>query len=65
MGALEIRAELLKRGVRLVDIANKLGVDRSLVSHVLSGRERNVRVREAIASELGVSVSDLFASEPA
>jgi transcriptional regulator with XRE-family HTH domain len=57
----EARAALLRaRGITLKALAKRLGVDRSLISHVNAGRKRSRRVEQAIARELGLALRDAF-----
>lgn len=44
----------------MIDISRRLGLDRSVVSSVISGRGRSARVQRAIARRLGVPVKTLF-----
>jgi len=48
MDTVQIKIELLKRGIKQVDIARALGVSRSVVSHVIAGRRRSRRVEKYI-----------------
>ena len=48
MDAVQIKIELLKRGIKQADIARRLGVSRSAVSHVISGRGRSARIEKYI-----------------
>lgn len=47
---LEIRAELLRRGKTLVDVAFQAGVSRPLVSRTVNGLENNRRVLRALVA---------------
>ncbi|KKL19250.1 hypothetical protein LCGC14_2467400, partial [marine sediment metagenome] len=50
---LEIRGELLKKGVTLASLAREIGVHPSLPPSVLSGRTTSQPVRDAIIKKLG------------
>ena len=56
----EIRAALLMKGIRLVDIANKLKVSRSAVSSIISGKYKSARIQEEIAGAIGKSVEEIW-----
>lgn len=47
---LEIRAELLRRGKTLVDVAALAGVSRPLVSRTVNGLENNRRVLRTLVA---------------
>ena len=51
---------MLGKYVTGADIAKECGVCRSYVSHVISGRAHSPRIRSAIASKLGIEVTDLW-----
>lgn len=59
----EIKALLVRKGIRQVDIARKLNVTRGTVSAVLNGLRESNRVRRTIARALGLKVSDLWPRE--
>ena len=51
-----LREALRKNNIRQVDLANKLGIEKSTISNYLSGRyEPRPATRKAIADALGVS----------
>jgi transcriptional regulator with XRE-family HTH domain len=60
MKTIERKVELLKKGVRVADIARELGLSGSHVSLVLSGRSISARVQQAIAEKIGKPVSEVF-----
>jgi len=51
---------LIKKDLRQVDIAAKLGVHRSNVNKVIRGKKKTPRIQSAIARELGVPKSEIF-----
>lgn len=59
----EIKARLILRGITQAEIARRLKVSRGAISQVISGRERNQRIRKAIARALGLKVSDIWPEE--
>jgi lambda repressor-like predicted transcriptional regulator len=56
----KIRSLIIETGTSGAAIARTIGVDRSYVSHVIKGRSRNKRVRQAIASAIGLKMSDIW-----
>ena len=59
----EIKARLILRGITQAEIARRLKVSRGAISQVISGQERNQRIRKAIARALGLKVSDIWPEE--
>ncbi len=57
MDPVTIKIELLKRGIKQVDIARDLGVSRSLVCHVINGRMKSARVEKYIRSLLNAQAA--------
>ncbi len=55
-----IRALLLLRDIRLVDIARALGVARPTVSQVVRGVRKSRRIQEYIADLLDMPVEDIW-----
>jgi len=55
-----IRGMMYIAGVRQIDIARKYGIDKTVLSKVLSGKRKSRRVREAIAQELNVPFKSLW-----
>lgn len=60
MSPLHIRAELLKRGLTLMVIANDLGLSDRTVGTVVYGRGTSARVASHISKRLGIPVSRLW-----
>lgn len=60
MKANEIRAALLLKEVRPVEIANKLAVSRAAVSSVISGTLKSKRIQEEIAGIIGKKVEEIW-----
>ena len=50
----KIKIELLKKGVTGAEIARKLGVNRSAIYLVISGRAKSRRIRKAICEMTGL-----------
>ncbi len=59
----DIKIALIERGTSGAAVARSLGVDRTMVYHVIAGRAKSPRVREAIARAVGKKVSDLWPPE--
>lgn len=59
----EIKALMVLKGVKTIDIARHEGVTRTWVSLVLNRHARSRRIRKAIAKALGVSYKDLWGEE--
>jgi len=57
---IRIKIELLKKGIEAKEIAQKLGVSRSLVYKVIAGRRKNPKVRQALAEVVGIPVEELW-----
>lgn len=53
MTAIQVRFDLAKAGLSQVDIARSLGVGRAIVCKVVGGRERSLRIEEAIIGIIG------------
>jgi transcriptional regulator with XRE-family HTH domain len=51
---------LNQNGIAKIDLARALGVNRSCISHILSGRARSKRVYALVAGVLGISVDELL-----
>jgi Ner family transcriptional regulator len=60
MKPVEIKVELLRKGVTLQAIANDLSVSQPHVSQVVWGKRRSVRVEEAVAKAIGKPVEKVF-----
>lgn len=56
----ERKAELVRRGIKMTDIARELGVTVQHVSSVVLGRDRSPRVEKAVASAIGKPVGRVF-----
>ena len=55
-----VKALLVRAGLKQCDIARKLRLKPSTISEVVAGKKMSARVRRAIARALGVRVSDLW-----
>ncbi len=59
----DIRIRMLERGYLTQEaLAKEIGVTRTAINMVMTGRERIPRLQEAIASRLGFDVKDMFPS---
>jgi len=54
------KAELVRRGVTMTEIARELDVVPQHVSQVISGERRSSRVEQAVADRLGLPVEQVF-----
>lgn len=60
----EIRAELIKRGIKVTDIAEQCGVKQPNVSAVISGGRSTLHIRKAISRAIKTTISEIW-PEPA
>jgi transcriptional regulator with XRE-family HTH domain len=60
LSAAERKAAMIIRGLSQRDLAEALGVSRSLIGMVITGRHRNDRVERYIAQQLGRPVEEVF-----
>lgn len=60
----EIKAEFVRKGIKLKTVADQLGVKAPAISAVLSGARRNPRIRAAIAEAIGLAVEDIWPAAP-
>lgn len=58
--AMERRVLLMQAGKRPVDVARRLRVHRSLITHVLDGSKRSARVENCIAGIVKLSRASLW-----
>lgn len=56
----QIKAAIRMKGTTPAALADELGLSRSTVSHVISGRGMSARVRNCIATTTGLSVEKLW-----
>lgn len=56
----EIKAELMLRNVRQVDIAKRLNLKQNTVSEIISGRKKSARVQKEIARIISKPVNEVF-----
>lgn len=56
----EIRAELIRRGIRVVGFARKIGYHHSTVSLVIDGKRSTPYIRQKIAQAIGKSEDEVF-----
>ena len=59
----KIRRLMIDNEITAGDIAREVGCTRQNVNHIIGGRHRTPYVRQAIATALGVQVSDLWPDE--
>jgi len=55
-----VKALMVQAGIKQVEIAAGEHVSTALVSGVVAGKKRSIRIRKAIAEALGMKVSDLW-----
>lgn len=60
MAPRDIRAELVRRGITLAQIARECKVSTTLVGMVIKGRRNNLVVKNAVARHLGMSSQEIF-----
>ena len=60
MNGWEITGLIKSHGLKLGELADRLGVCQSALSHTIHGRRRPERIARAIADELGMSVDQLW-----
>ena len=56
----KIKALMVLKGVKQVDICRKLHVRAATVSQIVSGKKKSARIRLAIAKALGMQVEELW-----
>lgn len=54
------KAELLRKGLSMSDVARELGISAHHISRVVAGERRSPRVEQAIADAIGLPVADVF-----
>jgi lambda repressor-like predicted transcriptional regulator len=61
----EIKAELVRRGIKLIDIAKEAGVPPSRVTEAINERylKKNHRIRKYIADALGMPSEKIWPDE--
>lgn len=60
----EIKAALRMKGVTLAALADDLGISRSTVCLIVSGKGTSARVQNAVAKLLGKPVSSIWQPKP-
>jgi transcriptional regulator with XRE-family HTH domain len=55
-----IKIKMIEKDVSGADIARKVGVHRSAINHVINGKNRSPRLRQAIADALGEKYDTLW-----
>ena len=58
--SVNVRALLVARNIKQIDIAERHNFGRAEVNKVINGKRKTQRIREAIAQELGMSVQQLW-----
>lgn len=61
----EIRAELILRQAKQVDIARRLGVSQAAVNRVITGNSKSKKIQDAIATIIGRSVATIWPGQAA
>lgn len=59
------KAELVRRGLTMSDVARSLGLSLNHVSKVIAGERRSPRVERAIAKRIGQPVESVFPAQAA
>jgi DNA-binding Xre family transcriptional regulator len=57
---MSLRALLIERNIKQIDIARKYFIDPSEVNKVVLGKRSTPRIREAIAKELHLNPQDIW-----
>ena len=57
---LDLKGKMARAGIKCNRIARRLKVSPALVTYVLQGRKKSVRVRRALARALNTKMEDLF-----
>jgi len=60
MNEKEIKAKLILKGIKQVDIARDLGLDKTTVNKIIHRRGRSKRIEEYIANLLGLSYEKVW-----
>lgn len=60
----KIKIVMIEKEVTGAEIARRAGVDRSSIHHVITGKCRSARLRQAIAEALEVTVDELWPEKP-
>lgn len=61
----EIRAELIRHGVKVIDIAQQCGIKHPNVSAVIAGQRPTAYIREAIAKAINKPVTEIWPEKTA
>lgn len=65
LNPMQITGQLRIRGLFHKDVAERLGLERSTVTHTIRGRRRNPDVQGAIARLIGMTREEVFGDEMA
>lgn len=65
MSPREIKAMLVLKDVKIVEIAARLGVSQAAVTRVIKGQSVSARIRLAVANVIGKKVNDIWPEEAA
>ena len=60
MESVEIKVELLRRGITQVEIAAELGVAQGTVSRVISKKDVSDRIMRVVAEKIGKQPEEVF-----
>ncbi|UCD85506.1 MAG: helix-turn-helix transcriptional regulator [Deltaproteobacteria bacterium] len=60
MSAKEIKKLLIDKDITQTELARRVGVSPAGLNQVINGKRKTRHIREAIARELGMEVSELF-----
>lgn len=56
----EIKAELVRAGIKQNELARKLRVSDTMISLVVAGKKQSARIQNEIARRLGVPANELW-----
>jgi lambda repressor-like predicted transcriptional regulator len=65
MSPREIKAQLILKGIKIVNIAANLDVSHVAVTRVISGKSVSGRIRLAIANAIGKKVNEIWPGKAA
>ncbi|HEY3309879.1 MAG TPA: helix-turn-helix transcriptional regulator [Desulfuromonadaceae bacterium] len=63
--AKKIKMLLIEKEIPGAEIARSIGVDRTAVYHVISGKSKSPRIRKAIAATFNLPIEDLWPTSKA
>lgn len=57
---LEVKVQMIKKKIKQIDIAKKLGVKPCTVAGVVNGHRESRRIKQAIADAVGITFEKLW-----